>query len=810
MTLPLEPILSAVSLALPLVAPPCAGAAGQDVGMVEAKDAPWPPAPPFERPAERAGSLPASVVAESLGSGRWRVRFVLDSTVSAERVFLAGSFSGWDAQGIELARGADGRWAVEVELDSGRHLYKFVLDGERWIPDPLNQQREGDGHGGSNTILALGAEGGGAIDLEDTDLQLLLWRHDPTRPVHLQRLGEDEALVRYRGAAGTIPALTLEGLGEPLSMHAAGTLEGFTFYEARVALPEEPTRYTFLVPTEAGLRADPGTWTLDAQDLPRFRTPDWAKEATWYQIMPDRFRNGDPDNDPENVRPWRSDWYAPSPHEEGGELGLWDWHIYKRQYGGDLAGVLSQLDHIASLGVTALYFNPVFEAESHHKYEATDYRHVDTGLGMGEDWEQVAAREDLRDPSTWQWSPSDKLFLELIAACHERGIRVVIDGVWNHVGQRHPAFADVRERREESPYRDWFDVTSWEPFRHNGWAGFGDLPVFKKTADGLYSSEVEAHIHAVTRRWMDPNGDGDPSDGIDGWRLDVPMEIAMPFWERWRRVVKSINPEAYLSGEVWDRADAWLDGTRFDAVMNYRFADAAIAWIGFEERKLSVSELDQRLAELRLAYPAEATYALMNLVDSHDTDRLVSMYLNPDRRYDADNREQDTRSYDNRRPGPVHYRRARLTALLQMTYVGAPMVYYGDEVGMWGPDDPSNRKPMLWKDLGPYEGGRENRVDDEHLAHYRRVGQLRRAHSALRHGTFETLVCDDAQDLFVFLREDATERVLVALNAGDAPARMELPEGRWQAVYGRHGGGRRASVPAIDGLVWVEGKGATK
>lgn len=159
MTLPLEPILSAVSLALPLVAPPCAGAAGQDVGVVEAKDAPWPPAPPFERPAERAGSLPASVVAESLGSGRWRVRFVLDSTVSAERVFLAGSFSGWDAQGIELARGADGRWAVEVELDSGRHLYKFVLDGERWIPDPLNQQREGDGHGGSNTILALGAEG---------------------------------------------------------------------------------------------------------------------------------------------------------------------------------------------------------------------------------------------------------------------------------------------------------------------------------------------------------------------------------------------------------------------------------------------------------------------------------------------------------------------------------------------------------------------------------------------------------------------------------------------------------------------------
>ena len=207
MTLPLEPIL-ARSPSPSCWSPRPARGPQAKTWAVEAKDAPWPPAPPFERPAERAGSLPASVVAESLGSGRWRVRFVLDSTVSAERVFLAGSFSGWDAQGIELARGADGRWAVVVELDSGRHLYKFVLDGERWIPDPLNQQREGDGHGGSNTILALGAEGGGAIDLEDTDLQLLLWRHDPTRPVHLQRLGEDgpsSAIAELPAA----PALTL-------------------------------------------------------------------------------------------------------------------------------------------------------------------------------------------------------------------------------------------------------------------------------------------------------------------------------------------------------------------------------------------------------------------------------------------------------------------------------------------------------------------------------------------------------------------------------------------------------------------------
>ena len=231
---------------------------------------------------------------------------------------------------------------------------------------------------------------------------------------------------------------------------------------------------------------------------------------------------------------------------------------------------------------------------------------------------------------------------------------------------------------------------------------------------------------------MDPNGDGDPSDGIDGWRLDVPMEVAMPFWDRWCAHVKSINPDAYLTGEVWDRADAWVNGERFDAVMNYVFARAAIEWIGHDRRKITASELDRRLSELRLAYPLETTQCMMNLADSHDTDRLVSMMLNPDRGYDQENREQTNRGYDNSKPGEVHYRRARLMALLQMTYIGAPMIYYGDEVGMWGPDDPSNRKPMLWKDLQPYAKSRENRVDEEHLDHYRRLGALRRENPALR------------------------------------------------------------------------------
>lgn len=763
----------------------------------------WPSETPFVRPEEPNGPLPASASVIAIGPGRWRVRLHLASTTEANAIHLAGSFNGWDSGALPMERGADGRWAAELEAESGRLSYKFVLDGARWIPDPENAEREPDGHGGENTVLILGAAGAAADSLDDEARRLLAWRHDPELPLYRQRLGADAALLRYRGPADASPRLLLEGEPEPLEMTPAGILDGHTFHECRAPIGDAARRYTFLVETADGPRRDPDVHVLDPFALSEFRTPDWAKHATWYQIMPDRFRNGDPENDRPLTRSWTSDWYTPSPHETEAELGLWDWFIYRRLYGGDLAGVRERLDHLASLGVTAIYFNPVFEAESHHKYESTDYRHVDTSLGAGEDWAAVAEKEDLSDPSTWTWSPSDRLFLELVAACHERGMKVVIDGVWNHVGQRHPAFADILARGADSPYADWFDVVSWDPFVHRGWAGFDDLPVFKKDADGLASDAVVEHIHAVTRRWMDPNGDGDPSDGVDGWRLDVPMEIPMPFWDEWRRVVKSINPDAYLSGEVWDRADAWLDGRRFDAVMNYRFADAAVAWIGFEERKITPTELDRRLAELRLAYPAEATYALMNLLGSHDTDRLVSMFLNPDRRYDADNREQDGVGYLNRKPDPIHYRRARLAALFQMTYVGAPMIYYGDEVGMWGPDDPSNRKPMLWGDLAPYDR-KEDVVDEKHLAHYCAIGQLRRAHPALRTGSFETIVTNDQQDLFVFVREDAGERVLVALNASTHHARFELPAGGWKAVYGRHRRAGEAQVPGVNGLVLVQ------
>ncbi len=244
-----------------------------------------------------------------------------------------------------------------------------------------------------------------------------------------------------------------------------------------------------------------------------------------------------------------------------------------------------------------------------------------------------------------------------------------------------------------------------------------------------------------------------------------------------------------------------------------------MAWIFDRETKITASAAAARLAELQLAYPAAATYILQNLVDSHDTDRMASMSLNPDREYDRQDRVQDADpDYNNSKPPPEAYARARLAAFLQMTYIGTPLIYYGDEAGMWGADDPSNRKPMLWKDLEPYEKPEENFVMQDQLAFYKRAIALRNAHSALRTGSFTSLLTDDAADVWAFLRSDEHEHVLVVLNASGSPreVRVPLPSGvpqAWKTVFGD--GGEVAatdrqltvSVPAIGGVALQAGVG---
>ena len=590
----------------------------------------------------------------------------------------------------------------------------------------------------------------------------------------------------------------------------------------RVSIELEDGRYPYKFVVDGKWIADPANPTREpdghdgfnsvlvlgraASDMPTeqrvvdgFATPDWARDAVWYQIMLDRFANGDEMNDPPNTRPWTSAWRATSPWETEGGQTFWEWAVFNRHYGGDLEGLRERIPYLKALGVNAIYLNPVFEAPSHHKYDATTFVHIDDNFGTKGDAMMSSANEDLGDPSTWGFNESDRLFLAVVKELKANGFRVIVDGVFNHVGDTHIAFTDVRARGKESPFADWFEIESFEPFKYRGWAGFGQLPEFAKTQTGFKSGAVRDHVFAVTRRWMDPNGDGDPSDGIDGWRLDVPNEVPIEFWREWRAVVKGVNPDAYIVGEIWKRADKWLDGRSFDAVMNYQFAMPVVQWVSGE---IKPSELDRRLLAVRLAYPEQATAVMQNLLAGHDTDRLASMIVNPGRGYDRSNSERPGSAYNGAKPTDEAYRRALLAVAAQMTYVGAPMVWYGDEVGMWGSDDPFCRKPMLWADLPPNDDPDE-RIREGHLDAYRALIKLRNDTPALRRGAFKTLVADDARNLWVFERTLGDERVVVALNGSSEARPMPDVGMRGETLFASDGGGgaEAGMIPAFG--VWV-------
>ncbi|MSR44685.1 MAG: DUF3459 domain-containing protein [Phycisphaerales bacterium] len=786
------------------------------------QDPPWPP-----RESKIVSTIssdhvaaPSSVEVRARGDGAFDCLFSFHPASAVITVHLAGDFNGWSPSATGMSRGDDGVWRVSVPLAAGERAYKFVVDGKHWLSDSRNPLTTDDGHGGANSMLRLGAQAnlaGVRARKNDGQIEGGGVLHDPSNATCVQLLPDGRVLLRVRTLRDDIVAVEFAAQGRPpVRMKDSGADEHFSWWEVSVSQPTGELPYTFLFSDGTTRLSDARIYSLVHSHDALFSTPAWAKNAIWYQIMLERFRDGDPANNPDPCRPWTSGWYTPSAWETQSGQTFFNWYVFSRHYGGDLAGLRDRLPYLKDLGVNAIYLNPIFQATTHHKYNATSFIHVDEHFGVRGDYAKAEAIEDVRDPKTWTWTPTDLLFLEVIKEAKQLGIRIILDGVFNHVGTAHPAFRDLQARGQASPYRDWFSVRSWDPFEYDGWAGFTELPVFRKNDRGFSCDEVKQHIFDVTRRWMDPNGDGDPSDGIDGWRLDVPNEVAMPFWYEWRSLVKSINPEAYIVGEIWRRADQWLDGRSFDAVMNYPFAETLLQWIRDKNRKITASELDRRLAELRHAYPAQATYVLQNLVDSHDTDRLVSKLRHPDSEYDKGNREQENPQYQGGKPSLAEYQRARLIALIQMVYVGAPMIYYGDEVGMWGADDPTNRKPMLWKDLEPYDGPDDNTVDEMHYQWYKRVIALRRVHPALREGTFETLLCDDDQDVWIFLRTLGSDTLLVAINASEKEARLDLvqttlgaPTGRWRTIFGGEGAAvaddafPRISVGALSGRVWI-------
>lgn len=432
-----------------------------------------------------------------------------------------------------------------------------------------------------------------------------------------------------------------------------------------------------------------------------FKPPAWVKDAVFYQIFPERFANGDPNNDPDNVQPWG---HKPTPHN---------------YFGGDLQGIINHLDHLTELGVNAIYFNPLFAANTNHKYDTSDYLKVDPHFGTNE------------------------TLKALVTACHQRGIRVMLDAVFNHCGAKFAPFVDVLEKGAQSPYAKWFHVKEF-PLAVKDRVPTYDTFAFEPHMPKLNTEhpQVKKYLLDVATYWIE-------EVGIDGWRLDVANEVDHQFWREFRQAVKQINPDIYILGEIFHDAMMWLQGDQFDAVMNYPFSFALLDF--FAKRQTDASQFVQALSHQLMRYPQQANEVAFNLLNSHDTERLLTMCGNDPRRM-------------------------KLAATFQLTYMGTPCIYYGDEIGLTGGYDPDCRKCMVWD---------PSKQDQDLFTFYQQMIALRNQYSALRTGSFRFLLADAEDYRIAYERVDTQGHFIIMMNVSTRKRNitLKLPVGLWQDVF---------------------------
>ncbi|MFD0712774.1 glycoside hydrolase family 13 protein [Paenibacillus sp. GCM10027626] len=405
-------------------------------------------------------------------------------------------------------------------------------------------------------------------------------------------------------------------------------------------------------------------------------------------------------------------------------------------FGGDLQGVIDRLDHLTDLGINVIYFNPLFFATTNHKYDTRDYMLVDPQFGTNEKLK------------------------ELIDACHASDIRVILDGVFNHCGHTFPPFVDVQKNGLASRYADWFHIKEWPLKVENGipnYATFGFEPIMPKLNTG--NEEVKAYLLEVGRYWIGELG-------LDGWRLDVANEVDHQFWREFRREIKRVNPDAYLLGEIMHDAMPWLQGDQFDAVMNYPFTNIVLDF--FARRRTDAIQFAQSINTQLASFPQQVTEAAFNLLGSHDTVRLLTLC-----------------------GGNV--RQMKLAVLFQLTFQGAPCIYYGDEIGLDGEHDPYNRKCMEWDPA---------KQDRELLAFFRHIIALRKSHPCLRGSGLKFLAASGQPQLLAYERMDEQERFLLLLNNDAAALSVTVQTGGQSALW--LDAGSDGDVQWSDGVVQVE------
>ena len=587
-----------------------------------------------------------------------------------------------------------------------------------------------------------------------------------------------------------------------------------------------------------------------------FTTPEWLKNGVIYQIYPDRFFNSDTDNDynqkyargnteydfpadwyslPKNPQLYGTDGYAKNANT-GKDPSAWSNDIY----GGDLAGIEEKVNYLKSLGVTVLYLNPVGASISSHRYDTTDYSLVDPILGTMDD------------------------FVSLAQAAEKNGMHLILDGVFNHVSDDSIYFdrygkyvskgkplgayqywsrvyknmeKDTTLTMEEAEaevvkyytalgitdfhYKDWFDisdqyasstdekgvVTVYDYYAYEGWGGYDSMPIIKALDGSEYNVETWADEiidgeDAVSREWL--------RNGSDGWRLDVANEVSDETWRAFRDAVKSEGDNAII-GEIWTDASSYILGDMYDSVMNYRFRGAMLGFVQGKQvddnskTAYTAQNAANELEKMREQYPREALEAMMNLVDSHDTQRVISSI-------DGYGKGGENRGFA-ADPTTVALEKMRLVSLLQMTYIGAPTIYYGDEMGIVGCDDPDNRRGTIW-----------GKGDQGLVEWYAQMAAIRNSYANLRTGDVAMSEVEKAyiNDVMAYVRSNSTDKALVAANrlGEDITVTISTPgiadgtiltnainTGKAE-VYTVENGNVTVNIPAYRGVILVDNEKA--
>ncbi|UTR07249.1 alpha-glycosidase [Alkalihalobacillus sp. LMS6] len=480
----------------------------------------------------------------------------------------------------------------------------------------------------------------------------------------------------------------------------------YDYWSVSVSMPYSRMRYGFKIETsdKTVFYAERGFYAQQPKEISAyfclpyahetdvFTPPSWVANTVWYQIFPERFANGEPARNPEDALPWGSE--APKPDTF---------------FGGDLKGVIDHLDYLQDLGITGVYFTPIFKAFSNHKYDTIDYLSLDPHFG------------------------DEETMRTLVKECHKRGIRVMLDAVFNHSGYYFPPFQDLLKNGEDSAYKDWFHPFDL-PLKPEGERPNYETFAFVSSMPKLNTKhpDVRAYLLKVAKYWIE-------EFNIDGWRLDVANEVDHDFWRAFRSEVKRVKGDVYILGEIWHQSSAWLQGDQFDAVMNYPLTDAIQS---YALHKQTSEEAKMALTKHLMSYPDTVNAAQFNMLDSHDTARVLTT---------------------------SHHNKAltKLQFTLLFSFPGSPCIYYGDEIGMAGENDPGCRACMIWD---------EEEQDLDMLNFLRKLVVLRKHHSAF--GTYDSLEFIDSDDDDVLLYKTSTpeETLLFAYNRSLEQKTLSLPQ----------------------------------